>query len=210
MMRRIRRTTILAGALTVAAFVAAAVDSGAASPPPAPAAMTAVGSEGTPAAAVNRRGRVRLRIGTCKYGVQGPVGFLQTVIWPPKVASPNLRPGVVDGTWARYRAVLVDANTGARLARSGWSGWLWTVDNRLRTWTGTTVFPKWDWKGNYVVKVKVEWWNSQRKLGQAWRTLRRYGYLNEYNVGPFGPMSSCFKANTAGWVIIEVPVPPWP
>jgi hypothetical protein len=42
------------------------------------------------------------------------------------------------------------------------------------------------------------------------RTLSHYGYINDYNTGPFGPMSSGFEANTAGWVIIEVPLPPRP
>ena len=54
------------------------------------------------------------------------------------------------------------------------------VDNEFRTWTGKTVLAKWDWRGNYVVRVKVEWWNSTRKLGQKWWALHRYGYLNEF------------------------------
>ncbi len=199
-MGRIRRASVLAGAVTLAALTASTWDTTAATP--AQTAGVSVDS--------NRPGRMGVRMGTCKYGVQGPVGFLQAVIWPPNVAAPNLRRGVVDATWARYRAVLVDANSGTPLWRTRWSGWLRAVDNEFRTWTGKTVLAKWDWRGNYVVRVKVEWWNSTRKLGQKWWALHRYGYLNEYNVGPFGPMTTCFKANTAGWVIIEVPTPPWP
>ena len=42
--------------------------------------------------------------------------------------------------------------------------------------------PTWDWRGNDRVAVKVESWNSTRKPGQTWRTLCRFGYINEYAV----------------------------
>jgi hypothetical protein len=50
-----------------------------------------------------------------------------------------------------------------------------------------------DWRGNYGVDIRVEWWNSKRMVG--WRTYRlsAFQYFDQYNVGPFGPLSSCYK-----------------
>src|SRR5262245_46784069 len=144
-MRRIRRAVLVAGAVTLGGLAILTSDT-TATPVPAAAESNA---------ATNRSGRWSLRMGTCKYGVQGPTGFLQAVIWPPVVKSPNLRRGVVDSSWARYRAVLRDVNTGTTLSRTGWSGWLESVDYQSRTWTGKTVMPRWDWRGNYQVAVKV-------------------------------------------------------
>ena len=204
-MGRVGRAAV-AVAITIGVGVAAAGP--ATADPVGPRPSTGNAAEQGATTAANRPGSSRVRMGTCKYDVRGPVGSLRTVVYPPSVKAPNLRAGVVDNGWARYYAVLVNANTGAAIQTTGWSDWLRTSDARYRTWSGVTTFGRFDWRGNYRVMVKIEWWSQTRRLGQRWRTYTQWGYIDQFNVGPYGPFSSCYKPTNPGFVIVH-DVPPW-
>ncbi len=140
-----------------------------------------------------KRGASAIPRGACKYGNNGLNGFLRTSAVPPAVSGANVRRRAGDVTRARYRAYLVDASQGhATLEVSGWSGWLRVREGRGSTWQGETAFSG-GWRGNYRMDVRIEWWRSGRLVG--WRAYRitTYNYFDQYNRGPNGPLSSCYK-----------------
>jgi hypothetical protein len=138
------------------------------------------------------RGSSSVSQGVCKYGNTGLRGILGTSVAPPVVSGANRRRRRArERTWVRYKAELVDVNAGhGTLAVSGWSGWIRVSEAARRTWTGTTGFTA-DWRGKYRVDVLIEWWTSQRRIGWRWHRVTRYGFFDQYNTGPYGPISSC-------------------
>jgi hypothetical protein len=175
---RVRR--LLLASLLSTAFLALAV------PPLASAeVLTTRGKHG---ASSTSRG------GDCWYRNTGLRGYLVTRVWPPTVTGANLRRRHKDRTWVHYRAELVDAADGHRtLASTGYSSWLRVREGRRRTWSGLTSLDA-DWRGSYRIDVLVEWWNRTRRVGYRWHRVKAYNYYDEYNVGPFGPFSSCYRA----------------
>ena len=80
----------------------------------------------------------------------------------------------------------------ATLATSSWSDYIRVRQSQMRSWPGTTVFDM-DWRGNYGADIRIEWSNSKRVVGwRAYRT-KAFGFFDQYNAGPFGPISSCYK-----------------
>ena len=112
---------------------------------------------------------------------------------PPAVTGVDLLGGAKDYTWVRYKAYLVNAYNGATVEQTGWSGWLQAADNQVATWSGISTLSG-DLRGNYVMDYRIEWWNSTRQLGWEAHRVGKYNFYNDYNVGPFGPFSSCYKA----------------
>lgn len=50
------------------------------------------------------------------------------------------------------------------------------------------------WDGApYWIDVRVEWWTSKRQIGWEAHRIYRYLYTDEYNAGPYGPFSSCYR-----------------
>jgi hypothetical protein len=138
------------------------------------------------------RGSSYLPEGRCKYGNTGLRGILDTGVAPPVVGGANVRARRRnERTWVRYRVELVDVNAGhATLITSNWSGWLRVSERATRTWTGFSAFAA-DWRGNYRLDVLIEWWTSKRRIGWRWHRLERYAFFDQYNTGPYGPISSC-------------------
>ena len=138
------------------------------------------------------RGSSYIPEGRCKYGNTGLRGFLDTSVGPPTVSGVNRRRRRRhERSWARYRVELVDVAAGhATLTTSAWSSWLSVREDVTRTWAGNTGFTA-DWRGNYRLDVLIEWWTSKRRIGWRWHRLLRYGFIDQYNTGPYGPISSC-------------------
>ncbi len=142
----------------------------------------------------NKRGKATVYQARCKYGVFGPRGVLQVGTRPPLVSGANTKRRTRrERTRVRYRVSVTDAFQGfGTLVTSGWSDFIRVRQSQRRTWTG---FTSWDmeWRGNYGLDVRIEWWNSRRRVG--WRDYRinAFQFFNQYNAGPFGPISSCYK-----------------
>jgi hypothetical protein len=143
-------------------------------------------------AAKGKRGRSAVPTGHCKYGNTGLRGFLTTSVRPPVVTGANLRRRRRnDRTSVRYAVYLVDATNGHRtLEVSNWSGWLRVREATRATWSGTTSFT-YDWSGNYRVDLRVEWWKAGRRVGWRAHRVTSYQFFDQYNAGPYGPISSC-------------------
>jgi hypothetical protein len=137
--------------------------------------------------------------GTCKYGVFGPRGVLQVGIPSPAVSGANTRRGTRrERSYVRYRVFLTDAsNNFATLQTSGWSGWLRLRQSTASGWSTPTFFDM-DWRGNYGADVRIEWWSSRRMIGWRAHRLTSFGFYNQYDVGPMGPLASCFKYTDTG------------
>ena len=138
------------------------------------------------------RGSSYVPEGRCKYGNTGLRGFLETSVAPPVVSGADrFRRRRRERTWVRYRVELVDANAGhGTLAGSDWSSWIFVGERATRTWPGSTSFTG-DWRGNYRLDVLIEWWTSKARIGWRWHRLVSYGFVDQYNTGPYGPISSC-------------------
>jgi hypothetical protein len=138
------------------------------------------------------RGSSYVPEGRCKYGNTGLRGFLDTSVAPPVVSGANrFARRRSERTWVRYRVELVDANAGhATLVESSWSSWILVGERARRTWTGTSAFTG-DWRGNYRLDVLVEWWTSSTRVGWRLHRLVSYDFFDQYNTGPYGPISSC-------------------
>jgi hypothetical protein len=141
-----------------------------------------------------KRGRSSTSRGDCWYRNTGLRGFLITRTRPPTATGANLRRRHRDRSWVHYRAELVDAAYGYRtLATTDWSPWIRVRERRRRTWSGLISFEA-DWRGSYRIDVLVEWWNRTRKVGYRWHRVTAYDYFNQYDVGPFGPFATCYRA----------------
>lgn len=152
-------------------------------PAPAEAAVYAGGG---------KRGRVSLPTARCDYRVFVRSGVLQVTSAAPTVKGPNIRAGRIDRRWARYRLFLMN-NAGRVIQTSTYSAWLRVRDDRWKTWSGSTMFSA-AWDGApYWIDVRVEWWNSKRQIGWEAHRIYRYLYTDEYNAGPYGPFSSCYR-----------------
>ena len=128
--------------------------------------------------------------GSCNYMRTNVSGWLRMITNPPTVTGVNLTYGT-DFTWVRYRAYLVNVNTGSSVYATGWSGWLQARDDTAATWSGYTTLDG-DWNGNWTVDYRIEWWNSTRMLGWQAHRIRPYNYYDQ-RIGPYGPISTCYK-----------------
>jgi hypothetical protein len=129
--------------------------------------------------------------GSCKYN--GVNGTLTISVAPPQVYAKNVYAGANnDSAYIRYRVFAVDANTGNTIASSGYSGYGYATDVTPARFSGSTAFSQ-TWRGNYRLVIRIEWWNSTQLKGWLDERLTRYNYYNQYNAGPYGPMSSCAK-----------------
>jgi len=166
------------------------------------AAATAllVAPQAAPAAPVDvlgasgKRGAAIVHQARCKYGVFGPRGVLQVGARPPVVRGANTRRRTRrERTSVRYRVYITNVFAGnTTLVASEWSGFIRVRQSQRRTWPGFTSFDM-EWRGNYGVDIRIEWWNSKRMIG--WRAYRinSFQFYDQYNAGPFGPISSCYK-----------------
>jgi hypothetical protein len=128
----------------------------------------------------------------CRYVRTNAQGYLTTSAAPPGVTGADLRAGWGnDWTWVRYRAYLVDSG-GNTLQTSGWSGWQQVRDDQAARWSGVTSFSS-HWSGAYRIDLRIEWWNSSSMIGWEAHRITRYKYFDMYNIGPYGPFSSCYK-----------------
>ena len=143
-------------------------------------------------ASAGKRGASRSSAARCEYRNTGLRGYLTLTAFPPVVRGANLRRGRRDLTWVRYKAYWVDGYTGNTLVSSGWSSWRLASDRRRTTWGGSTYWSA-DWRGNYLLDIRVEWWKRSRRIG--WRAHRTgtYYYYDQYDRGPYGPFSSCAR-----------------
>ena len=154
----------------------------------------AQGAPGSTLGGSGKRGRSAIGQGSCKYGVSGPVGFLRVAVAPPSVSGANTKRGTRrERTYVRYRVYVTDANRdNATLQVSGWSSSIAVRQSGWRSWAGITTFDM-DWRGNYGADIRIEWWNSRRMIGWRAHRLSAFAFYDQYNVGPFGPLSSCYK-----------------
>lgn len=128
---------------------------------------------------------------SCKYGSAPFPGYLRVSTRPPKVKGEASRPG---REWVRYGAWLVDPARNTVLA-SPWSGWLRAGDGTWATWRGETTFTA-NWRGNYRIEFRIEWWNQSRRIGWQVRRITDYYYFDEWNTAWGGPFSSCMRQPT--------------
>jgi hypothetical protein len=135
--------------------------------------------------------------GTCKYGVFGPRGVLTVGVAPPIVSGANTKRRTRrERTYVRYFVEVTDASRGyTTLTRSGWSSKILVRQNRTRTWSGATLLPM-DWQGSYGADVFIEWRTSRRRVGWRWERVAAFDYYDQYNRGPHGPFSYCFRNNS--------------
>jgi hypothetical protein len=50
-----------------------------------------------------------------------------------------------------------------------------------------------DWRGAYDTDILIEWHNATRRVGWRWERVSRFDYYDQYNTGPYGPLSYCYK-----------------
>jgi hypothetical protein len=137
------------------------------------------------------RGASSVFDGRCKYGNTGLRGFLEIAIPPPSVTGANVRRRQRgERSLARYAVWLLDANTGTTLLVSNWSAWIRVREGTTGTWTGNTAFTA-DWRGNYRLELRIEWWRSNRRIGWRAHSVDRYQFFDQYNTGPYGPIGTC-------------------
>ncbi len=176
--------------------------------PPAPALLAALAALACLALAsaahassvvtggAGKRGASLASGGTCAYRIFGTRGVLQLGVTQPIVSGPDRRRRRArERSFARYRVYVTDvANGYATVATSEWSDWLTVREGDGSWWSSPTIFEL-DWRGNYGADVLVEWWTSRRMIG--WRTHRvtAFQYFDQFDTGPYGPMSSCAKAS---------------
>lgn len=154
----------------------------------APTALAQGGGGGS-----NKRGGATVWRGYCKYGVFGPRGVLRVGTPAPTVSGANTRRGTRrEVTRVRYRVFVTNAYSGAALVTSSWSGFLRVRQSSRRTWSGSTLFDM-VWQGNYGSVVQIEWWNASRRVGWGNYRTGSFNFFDQYNRGPYGPISSCYK-----------------
>jgi hypothetical protein len=160
-----------------------------AAPPSASAEqVTIIGGAG-------KRGTATLWQGTCKYRIFVRTGLLVVGVPTPTVTGANTRRRTRrERTFVRYRVDATDAfNDFSRLVTSSWSDYIQVRQSETGTWTGEPTTFDMDWRGNYGADIRVEWWNSKRMIGWRVYRLSAFQFFDQYNVGPFGPISSCYK-----------------
>lgn len=128
---------------------------------------------------------------SCKYGSAPFPGYLRISTKPPKVKGEPSRRG---REWVRYGAWLVDPARNTVLA-SPWSGWLRAGDGTWATWKGETTFTA-NWRGNYRIEFRIEWWNQSRRIAWKVRRITDYYYFDEWNTAWGGPFASCMRQPT--------------
>jgi hypothetical protein len=158
------------------------------------AAPVASAQQVTVIGGAGKRGEAALWQGTCKYRIFVRTGLLMVGIPAPTVTGANTRRRTRrERTSVRYRVEVTDAfNNFASLSTSSWSGFIRVRQSERLTWTGETTFEM-DWRGNYGANILIEWWKSKRTIGWRVYRLSAFQYFDQYNVGPFGPLSSCYK-----------------
>jgi hypothetical protein len=124
----------------------------------------------------------------CKYGSAPYPGYLRVSTRPPNVTGTRSRPGA---EWVRYAAWLVDP-AGNTVRVSSWSGWLVAGDDAWATWAGETSFTE-DWRGNYRIEFRIEWWDQGSRLAWQVRRITDYYYFDEWNTAWGGPFPSCMR-----------------
>jgi hypothetical protein len=127
----------------------------------------------------------------CKYGSAPYPGYLRVSTRPPSVMGTPSRPGPER---VRYAAYLVDP-AGNTVSVSYWSGWLPAGDGAWATWTGETSFTA-DWRGNYRIVIRIEWWDESRQIAWQLRRVTDYYYIDEWNTARGGPFTSCMRQPT--------------
>jgi len=177
-----RRTSIFLLLALIALFALAAA------PLASAQQVTVIGGAG-------KRGTATLWQASCKYRIFVRTGLLIVGVATPTVTGANTRRRTRrERTYVRYRVYATDAfNNFPTLTTSSWSDYIRVRQSETGTWTGEPTTFEMDWRGNYGVDIRVEWSNSKRMVGwQAYR-LSAFQYFDQYNVGPFGPISSCYK-----------------
>ena len=128
---------------------------------------------------------------SCKYGSAPFPGYLRISTRPPKVKGDASRPG---REWVRYAAWLVDPARNT-VQVSNWSAWLRAGDGAWATWGGETSF-KANWRGNYRIELRIEWWNQSRRISWQTHRITQYYYFDEWNTAWGGPFTSCMRQPT--------------
>jgi hypothetical protein len=167
--RRIITGALLAGALLI---------------PVVPAQAQVTGGAGW-------RGSSYLPQADCKYSNNGLRGWLTASVSGPSVTGTNTsRRRHYERSWARYAVWLVGVYSGSTYAVSNWSSWLRVRERSWRSWNGITALSA-DWAGDYRLEVRFEWWRNGRRIGWRSHRITSYRYFDQYNVGPYGPLSWC-------------------
>jgi hypothetical protein len=124
----------------------------------------------------------------CKYGSAPYPGYLRVSTRPPKVTGAASRLGA---EWVRFAAWLVDP-AGNTVSVTSWSPWLAAADGVWATWTGETFFTA-DWRGNYRIEFRIEWWDQSNRIAWQWHRITGYYYFDEWNTAWGGPFPSCMR-----------------
>lgn len=130
----------------------------------------------------------------CRHKIWGTTGVLQMTAPPPTVYAYNYRAGAGnDGAYIRYAVYLANVRTGATMQASSWSGWAWAADNRPAAFSGAAMYSP-DWRGQYVVDYRIEWWAAGGRAPLAWTAHRadRYFYVASNTVAG-GVWQTCMK-----------------
>jgi hypothetical protein len=157
-------------------------------PPPLPQPPPPSPQPPPPAPAPHVPGQTSFFGAACKYNSAPYPGSLRISTRPPQVTGTASRPGA---EWVRYAAWLVDP-VGNTVDVSSWSGWLSAEDGAWATWTGETFFIA-DWRGNYRIDFRIEWWDQSSQLAWQARRVTAYYYFDEWNTAWGGPFPSCMR-----------------
>jgi hypothetical protein len=145
------------------------------------------------------RGASYVPQGSCKYSNNTLRGWLTTSVPPPSVTGANTRRRKRnERTRVRYAVWLVDAYTGATYAVSNWSASLLVRERSWRGWSSGTSFDA-DWRNNYRLELRIEWWRSGRRIGWRSHRVTAYKFYDHYNTGPYGPIAWCTRYAGVGY-----------
>lgn len=137
------------------------------------------------------RGSSSVPQGTCHYRNSGLRGWLAVGVPSPAATGVNTTSSNHDEqSYVRYAVWLVNYYSGTTQQASSWSSWLSVRERSWRSWTSGTSFNA-DWRGDYRLVLRFEWWRGTRRLGWRSHRITAYKWFNQYNVGPFGPMLWC-------------------
>lgn len=159
------------------------------------------------------RGYSAVSTNTCAYRVVVARGILRIGVRGPTVSGANPRPRRRnERTYVRFKIYVTDRAAGdATLIESGWSDWLTLREWETAAW-GPTYYDM-DWRGNYGVDVRIEWWNARRLLGWRAQRVTAFHYFDQYGVGPIGPLAWCAinaSQYDPGTLPLEIPIDPDP
>lgn len=132
---------------------------------PAPAQAQILDSSGT-------AGPVHTVTGSCTtLDAWGQVGIATTA---PQIWARNNTAGVGnDYADVRWRSVLFDS--AGRQVSHGWSEWARAWDNAPAAYHGAQTF-RGSPKDSYRLRIEVQWWRGNRKLGAAWLSTDAFTY----------------------------------